>query len=148
MKRAKKAKKNIDFLLENKHYKRLNIILYLVSVLIIVGVYFITLLIFSKFVNMTITAITSFIVGLYIVIHRASIIKKVSDHLENKKRNKYKKESQQNLKSTLNSIRPKPKRNIKLNIKPKFSIKEGAKNFSSKLRGKKKPQRKGYIEVK
>jgi hydrogenase-4 membrane subunit HyfE len=34
---------------------------------------------------MTITAITSFIIGLYVVYNRGKIVKKISDYMENNK---------------------------------------------------------------
>ena len=140
--------KNIDFLLENKHYRRLHIILYLISVLIIVIVYFVTLLIFSKFVNMVITSIASFVIGLYIVLSRESIIKRVSDLIEGRKREKYKQQSHQNLKSTLRNIAPKPKRKLKFSITKKVSVKEHFERIKSKLKGEGPKKRQGYIEVK
>lgn len=147
---AKKKKKDIDFLLENKHYKRLNVILYLISVVIIVLIYFFTLILFSKFTNFLLTAIASFVIGLYIVINRSYIVKKISEQIEHKKRLKYKENSRHGLKTTLKKITPKRK-HLQLNIKSKESIKEKVVNWNFKVKEKitgQKRRKRGYIEIK
>lgn len=143
----KTKKKSVDFLLNNKHYRRLHLILYFISISIIVLTYFLTILWFSKFVNLIVTSIVSFIVGLYIVLNRDRLVRKLSDITQERKRKKIKESNKTGLKSTLRKITPR-NRNIKFNIKPKTTLKEKVKKISSKVNGSKKKTKKGYIEFK
>jgi len=143
-----KNKEKIDFLLQNKHYKKLHLYLYILSVILIVLVYFITIFIFSSFSkNYIISAIFSFIIGIYLVYNRDKLTQKISEKLESKKREKIKKENKKGLKTTLRRIRPENK-SLKLNIRPKESFKikiNKIKNkFSKKNKNKKTPD---YIEI-
>ncbi|MFW6285554.1 MAG: hypothetical protein ACOC16_00110 [Nanoarchaeota archaeon] len=147
MRRKNKAKKKIDFFLDNTHYLRLNITLYLISVLAIVLIYFVTLMIFSKFVNMIITAVFSFTVGLYIVYNRSFIVRKISNYIENQKIKKYKEKSKRNLKHTIHKITPSKKNNLELKIKNKISLKEKIKNINL-FSKKHKKKNQNYIEIK
>ena len=138
-----KNKEKIDFLLQNKHYKKLHLYLYILSVILIVLVYFITIFIFSSFSkNYIISAIFSFIIGIYLVYNRDKLTQKISEKLESKKREKIKKENKKGLKTTLRRIRPENK-SLKLNIRPKESFKIKNK-FSKKNKNKKTPD---YIEI-
>lgn len=143
----KTKKRNIDFLLNNKHYRRLHLILYFVSISIIVLTYFLTILLFSKFVNLILTSVVSFVVGLYIVLNRDKLVKKLSDLIQERNRKKIKKDNKDGLKTTLRKITPR-NRNIKFNIKTKTSLKEKVKKVGNKISKKKTKSKKGYIEIK
>ena len=144
---GKTKNKNIDFLLNNKHYRKLNLILYFISMTIILLTYFLTILLFSKSMNIILTSVVSFIVGLYIVINRDKLVKQISEIMHEKNRKKIKTENKLGLKSTLRNITPKNTK-LKLNITPKISIKEKAKTIKSKLTKKKVNNKKqGYIEI-
>ncbi len=146
--RKLKRKKNINFLLENKHYKTLHIFLYLVSVAIITIIYFITLLIFSAYVHTLVTVIASLLIGLYIVFNRDRIVMAVSDQMQERRRKRYKETSKENLKTTLRKITPKNKR-LKLNIKGRTSFKEKIYNVKERFskKDKKKKSKVDYIEI-
>ncbi len=141
----KKKSKNIDFLLENKHYKRLHLMLYLISITIITLVYFLTILVFSQYFHFLVTTIFSFFIGLYVLMNRNRIVRMISDHLQDRKREEYKKKSKDNLKTTLRNITPKNKK-LKLNIKGTISMKD---KIIAKIKPKdKKTKDRGYIEIK
>jgi FtsH-binding integral membrane protein len=97
----KPMKKNdLNFLLENKHYKRLHLFLYLISITLITLSYFLIIIIFSEQFHFVISVIFSLVIGLYIVMNRNKLVKIISDHIEDKKRKDYKK----NLKRTLKQL--------------------------------------------
>jgi hypothetical protein len=147
IKKLKKRQK-INFLLENKHFQRLHLILYFLSVLVIVLVYFITLLLFGKFFNIIITSIFSLIVGVWLVLNRDIIVKKISDKLYEKKIKKSKKESEENLKRTIKRL--KPNSNINLKIKEKSPLMKKVKKviLNSKKSLNSKKNKEEYIEIK
>ncbi|MDA3855613.1 MAG: hypothetical protein PF569_05105 [Candidatus Woesearchaeota archaeon] len=148
MKKKIQKRKNINFLLDNKHYKRLHLILYLISITLIVLVYFLTIIVFSSYLHFLVSVLFSFLIGLYIVFNRNKLVNNISDRIENYKRKHYKKESKENLRTTLKKITP--KRNIKFNIKSKFSLKEKAANIKNNFKSKKNKKKKSqeYIEIK
>ncbi len=140
-----KKKEKINFLLENKHYKKLHLLLYFSSLAAIVFVYFLTVLIFSSFTNMLITTSFSVILGIFLVLHRDKLVKKISDFLTEKKRKDYKKNNSNSLKTTLKKIGPKSNLKLDLNKNSKFKIKVSS--FKIKIPTKKK-KGKGYLEIK
>ena len=90
----------------------------------------------------------SFLIGLYIVLNRTIIVNTISNYLQNRKRKQYKRQSIENLKSTLTKITPKPKRNIKLQIKNKVPIKDHFKKISSKIKNNSSnTNKRHYIEI-
>lgn len=139
-------KEKIDFLLENKHYRQLHLILYLTSVISIVLIYFTTILLFSKFVNVVVTAIFSIVFGLALVFHRDKLVRKISNHLNDKKRKQYREENQKGLQTTIKKIGTR-NRNLKFDVKGKLTLKEKAQKIKSKFYKKNKEQ-KDYIEIK
>jgi len=144
-----KKKEKIDFLLQNKHYKKLHLYLYILSVILIVTIYFMSVYLFSSFSkNYIISAVFSFIIGVYLVYNRDELTQKISEKLENKKRKKLKKENKEGLKTTLRRISPKNKR-FKLNIKTKETINEKIIKIKKKLtkKGKKNKNSPEYIEI-
>lgn len=145
-------KEKINFLLENKEFKKLHLIIYLFSVCLIVLVYFVSVVVFSKYFNILITALFSLFVGIYLVFNRDLLVKVISRHLEEKKRQRIKKENKLGLKTTLKHITP--KRDIKLSIKGKTSFKDRMNNLKVKLIPKsktneqKKREDPDYLELK
>ena len=85
--------KDLNFLLENKHYKRLHLLLYLISITLIALLYFLIILIFSEQFHFVISIILSLVIGLYIVMNRNRLVKIISDYIEERKRQDYKKKS-------------------------------------------------------
>ncbi len=151
MKKRFQKKEKINFLLESKHYKKLHLMLYLLSVFSIVCVYFITIILFSAYANTLITAIFSLVIGLALVFHRDKLVKKISNHIDDVKRKEHKKKNERGLKSTLKRITPKS--NLKLDmssgkVKVKKSLSESfsfkKKDESKKI--KKKTNDEGYVE--
>lgn len=141
----RKRKEKINFFLDNNHYKTLNIFLYVFSLIIVSLIYVLSGIFFSKLINMLITSIVSCLIGFYIVLNRHNLNKKISSLICNYNREKYKKKSKENLETTLKRITP--KRNLKLNIKNKTSLKQKAQNLKSKFK-KVNKTKKEYIEVK
>lgn len=144
MKRRFARQEKIDFLLENNHFKKLHLALYLGSVFAIGVVYFLTIFLFSKIVNMSITAIFSILLGLVLVFHRDKLVRKLSDYIDEKKRKQYKEENHKGLKTTLRKVGPK-KRDLKFNVKGKIPFKERIYSIKKKFS---KSNDSDYIEVK
>jgi len=142
----KTRRKNIDFFLNNKHYRRLHLILYFISISIIVLTYFFTILLFSKSTNVILTSVVSFIVGLYIVLNRDRLVKQLSELIQEKNRKKIKSNNKTGLRTTLREITPKNTK-LKFNIKTKSTIKEKAQKFKAKMNKKNKKQSNSYIEI-
>lgn len=151
IKKVKNNKDKINFLLENKHYQKLHLYLYFLSIIIIVSVYFLTVILFSKFTNILATGIISLIIGTFLVYNRDKLVKLIGNHLQDKKRKKNKVDNKKGLKSTLRRITPQKKSNLKLNIKEKIPLKEKIQNFKKKIKkdkskiNKKKVE---YLEIK
>jgi len=141
-----KKPKKIDFLLENKHYRKLHLYIYLVSVFTIVGVYFLIIAIFNQS-NIIITGLISILIGLYLVFKRDEIVKVISTKLQEKKLKTRKAENKANLKSTIRKITPKPKRNISLKIGGSLTLKDKYHNLKNKFNKKTKKSQE-YIEIK
>ena len=144
-KREKKEK--IDFLLQNKHYKRLQLYLYLLSIVLITIIYFLIIMIFSAYSNsMYITVPISLIIGFYLFFNKDKLVIKISEIIEDKKRNNIKKEKKDGLRTTLRKITPKNNK-LKLNIKSKETIKEKFIKLKSRIKTKKNKKAKDYIEI-
>ncbi len=141
----KKRKEKINFLLENKHYRKLHLYLYLISISIITAIYFILVIIFSAYVNIFITGTISILIGVYLVFNREKLVRLIDSKLQDKKREKYKEKNKEGLKTTLRTITPKNKK-LKLNIGGKTTIKEKF-NFIKEKLSKKKGKEKEYLEV-
>lgn len=141
-------REKINFLLENKHYQRLHLYLYLLSITIIGLIYFLGVILFSKYTNIVITTIFSITIGLYLLYKRDKLVKIISSKLHEKKIKKNKENNKKGLKTTLKRITPKNK-NIKFNIKTKTPINEKIKNIKQKFNKKETKKNKvDYIEIK
>jgi hypothetical protein len=149
MYKSSKRKEKINFLLLDKEYRRLHLVLYLLSVFVIVSFYFMTVFLFASYSNTLLTAIFSIIVGVTLVFQRDRVVKIISEKLEDKKRRDYKKKNKEGLHKTLKHITPKNKRKFKLNLNDKNSFKKKVFKVVSKLSPKeRKKEKKGYVEVK
>lgn len=138
-------KERVNFLLEDRNYHRLSLVIYLCSVLVILSIYFTTLMIFSKTsANYFITGLSSVLIGVYLVFHKDKIIKKISLYLHDKKVKNNKREGKEGLQRTLKRISPKNHR-LKLKIKGKVSLKEKIEGFKERF-GSSKAKVKDYIE--
>lgn len=99
-------------------------------------------------VNLILTSVVSFVIGLYIVLNRDKIVKKVSDYIEEKKRKKIRSENQMGLRATLNRLSPKKKR-INLLIKNNEGFYDKLKNTKIKFKfSNKKNKEDKYYEIK
>lgn len=153
MKFRRKTKEKINLSLETKEYRRLHLFLFFLSTILVVVVYFLSILLFSGILetffpgssNMYVTAIFSFAVGLYLVFKRDIITKKISNILQERKRKEIKRENKEGLKTTLKKITP--KRKVKFKIEGKLSVKDRLIKAKEKLTFKKKKE-KDYIELK
>lgn len=141
--RKVRKRDKMNFLLENKDYQRLHLYLYLVSIAIIVSIYFLGILLFSKYTNIFISSVVSLTIGLYLVYNRDKLVKQISSKIQDKKRIKNKENNKKGLKTTLKKITPK-NRNLKFNIKTKVSLKEKISNIKKKIDKNKED----YIEIK
>lgn len=140
-------KRHVDILLDTKHYKQINLIIYLLSVVIILLVYYLTLSMFSKTINVVATASTSFLIGIFLIYNRNCLVKKINDIYQDYNRSKYKQNSKEGLKNTIKRITPKNKR-LKLDIKGKLSIKEKAQKLKDRLKKDNNSNKKeDYIEI-
>ncbi len=148
--RRKVVRKNVDFLLQNSHYKKLHLYLYFFTLIVILAIYFIIVLIFKDSSIVVITmGIISLLVGIYSVFKRDEIVKKISEKLDSNKKKKMKKDDKYGLKSTLRRITPRNKK-LKFNIKNKTTLKEKIDNFKSKFKPEEKDPKKkkpDYIEL-
>lgn len=145
MEHRKRKKKNINFLLENKHYQRLHLMVYLLSVGAIVLLYFLTILLFSTQFNILITGTFSLLIGIYLVFKKDDLVKKISEILHERKRKRLQFENKNGLKTTLRRITP--KRDIKLSIGGKVSFKDKISKFKPKM-SKSNKINDNYIEIK
>ena len=148
MNKNKRKQKKIDFLLENNHYKRLQIYLYVLSLIVILSIYFLIIISFPNQNTIILTAIISVTIGFYFIFNRDRLVKKLSNKLQNTKRKKIKKENKDGLKHTLSKLKSKEKKRIKLNIGGKEAMKDKIKNFKSKFKSEKNSKQKEYIEIK
>ncbi|MCA9460409.1 MAG: hypothetical protein KC550_07725 [Nanoarchaeota archaeon] len=148
MNKNKRKQKKIDFLLENNHYKRLQIYLYVLSLIVILSIYFLIIISFPNQNTIILTAIISVTIGFYFIFNRDRLVKKLSDKLQDTKRKKIKKENKDGLKHTLSKLKSKEKKRIKLNIGGKEAMKDKIKNFKSKFKSEKNSKQKEYIEIK
>lgn len=145
MKKGKRTPK-INFLLENEHYRKLHLALYLVTVGIIALFYLFFILFLSNVSqNFYFTAILSVVLGIFLVYNRDNLVKKISEHLEDKRRKKIKRENKSGLKTTLRKITPKEKK-IKFTIKGNKTPKEKISKFKNSFKSKKNKDK--YVEIK
>ncbi|MCA9497188.1 MAG: hypothetical protein KC589_09660, partial [Nanoarchaeota archaeon] len=133
---------------ENNHYKKLQVYLYLLSLAVILAIYFLIILSFPNQNTIILTAIISVTIGFYFLFNRDKLVKRLSDWIQDKKRRKIKKENKDGLKHTLSKLKSKEKKRIKLNIGGNEAIKDKMKNFKSKFQSKKENEKKEYIEIK
>lgn len=106
-------------------------------------------------ITIVVMSIISLLVGIYFVLNRDELVRRVSEKLEERKRKTIKKTDVSNLKTTLRKITPKNKR-LKLNITSKVPLRERISNFRNNLKQKnekvdskgKKKVRPDYIEIK
>jgi len=144
-----KKKEKIDFLLENSHYKKLHLYLYIASILVFVLIYFLFINMFSTNYKLVMSAIVSVFIGTFLVFNREKIIKNISERMHEKNIRKRREENKRGLESTIKRIRPshKSNRHIKLNIGGKTYIKDKFSNFKERMT-KKKDDQSEYIEIK
>jgi hypothetical protein len=144
-KKTKSRREKVNFLLRNKYYQRLHLILYLLSVFLIVLVYFLTLIIFSNYVNFFLTSFASIVIGISLVYNRDKLVKLIDDYIQDLKIRRSKQKEKESLSKTLKKIAPKNNR-IKLNIKGKVTISEKLKKLTKNFSFKKK-NKEEYIEI-
>ena len=102
MLKPKRKKKNINFLLQNKHYQRLHLIVYFFTLLVIVTIYFILVfLLHDKSIRTFIFVFCTFVLGIFLVFKRDELVLELSDWHQNRERNKIKSEDKTNLKTTI-----------------------------------------------
>lgn len=146
--KKRRAGRKQDFLIENSHYRRLHLYLYFMSLAVLLGIYFLIIMVFSdSSYKLIISLVISLLLGLYLVFKRDKMVKKLSEYIHERKRKKVKESNVSGLNTTLRRITPKNKR-LTLNIKGKISFKEKFKKFKENLLGE-GPKKKGpeYIEI-
>ena len=141
-------KEKINILLENNHYKRLQLYLYLSSVIVVVLIYTLFMIFFPLYpAKAVVTGIISVILGLYLVFNKERILRYLSERISEKNRKKIKEQNKLGYQKTMKRIVPKKKKKFEMNIKNKLSFKEKIKKLKNKF--KKKENRKNtYIEIK
>ena len=141
MKKSRRKDK-INLILGSRDYRRLELYLYLMSVAVIVIVYLMVILIFSSTTSIVITAPLSLFIGIFLIFKKDMLIKKISDMIQESKRQKVKKENKDGFEQTMRRITPKKKMNI-INVKTPF--KDRVKNLRKKFG--KKGKEVDYIEI-
>lgn len=143
----KKRKVKLNMMLDNKHYKNLQLILYFLTVLVITAIYILLVFLFSTAPQIyLLTGLISLLIGSYVAYNRDDLLKKLSNKVYDIKRQKIKKDNKDGLKRTISKIGTK-KRNLKLKIGEKNTLKEKINNFKEKIKNKNKPK-KDYVEIK
>lgn len=141
----KKRKNKINFLLENTYYQKLHLLVYLFSVLLIVLIYFLIIKFSSNKFNIIFTGTISLCIGLFLVYKKDEIVKNISEYMHEKKRRKLLAQNKVGLRTTLKKIVP--KRDIKLSIETKGSLKNKFASMKPKIL-KKNKNKEDYIEIK
>ena len=98
---------------------------------------------------MLITAIFSLVFGLALVFHRDKLVRKISNHIDEKKRKQLKENNQRGLQTTLKKIGTRNKK-IKFDFIHKTTFKERTQKMASKFSKPKKGKEESveYIEIK
>ena len=149
LQKKKRASRRQDFLIENSHYRRLHLYLYFMSLIVLLGVYFVIIILFSdSSYKLVISLIASLFLGLYLVFKRDKMVKKLSEYIQERKRKKLKEDNKSGLNTTLKRITPKNK-SLKLKVGQRFSLKAKIIELTKKLQKEPKNKKKGpdYIEI-
>ncbi|MFW5704301.1 MAG: hypothetical protein ACOCXG_00530 [Nanoarchaeota archaeon] len=140
-------RKDINFLLENKEFRKLQLYLYLATIFLISIVYFLMIIIFSQYSPVYVTTLFSILAGIYLVFNRDKIVRIISLKMHEYKRKNMKKANTEGYKTTMRKIVPR-NRKLKLNIGKKLPLKEKLRNLKLKLLSSKKNNKEKieYIE--
>lgn len=140
-------RKDINFLLENKEFRKLQLYLYLATIFLISIVYFLMIIIFSQYSPVYVTTLFSIFAGIYLVFNRDKIVRIISLKMHEYKRKNMKKANTEGYKTTMKKIVPR-NRKLKLNIGKKLPLKEKLRNLKLKLLSSKKNNKEKieYIE--
>ncbi len=140
--------RGLNFVLENKHYQNMDLILYLICVLLVIIVFLITHLFIENYIIRTcIVALFSLYIGISLVYNRNLYRKKLSDLTSNQKRVRIRSGDKEGLKITLRRITPKSN-NLKLKIREKISLGEKLAKLKYKFTKNRRKNSKKYIEIK
>ena len=147
MKNSKKREK-FDFSLESFENKRLHLIVYLSTVLLVFAVYLIFVLFFDDSPMLLIIGFTSFLIGIGMIFYRNKIVNIINDKMLDNKIKKRKKANKANLQETIRKITP-SHRNLKLKIGGGVTIRDRMTSIYSKFTKKKSNEKSDeYIEYK
>lgn len=148
--KPKKKTKNVNFILENKYYRKIHLIVYFFTLLVIVTIYFILVfLLHDKSIRAFTFVFCSIVLGVFLVFKRDHLVLELSDWHQERSRKKIKDDDKEGLRTTIRRIVPRNK-NLKLNIKGKVPLKDRFDKLKAKMK-KKDPQKKetpDYIEIK
>ena len=143
----KSGGRDFDFVLEDRHSQRMDLILYLTSVLLIVIVFLLShFFIEDNIVRTFIVGLFSLSVGFFLLYKRNLYRKRLSDLRSEQKRAKIKTENKRGLKTALGGITPKGS-NLKLKIREKISLGEKFAKLKYKFTKNGKKNSKEYIEI-
>ena len=146
--KSKGSGRSFDFVLENKYSQRMDLILYLISVLLIVIVFLLShFFIENNIVRTSIVGLFSLFMGFFLLYKRDLYRRKLSYLRSEQKRAKIKTEDKKGLKTALSGITPKGN-SLKLKIREKFSFGEKLAKLKDKFTKNGKRNSKEYIEIK
>lgn len=145
-------KKSFNFSLENNYYKNLNFILYFIVAFMILFIYMLATIIYSKH-NIYLTFVIYSIFIIYVYINKNKLIKTISDLIQYWKKKQFNinnpsNSSRNTIKRTFKKISHKNK-NLQLNIKNRVTIKEKIKNIQNKFKktNNKELHKERYIKI-
>lgn len=102
---VKSIKKNkINFFLEDSLYRKIQLIIYFLSILLILLIYFILVYLFKSEYDNTISAFFSILLGIIFIYYRNLITKKISNFIYEIRRKKIKKLNKFGLEKTIRKI--------------------------------------------
>ena len=146
--KSKSGGRDFDFVLEDRHSQKMDLILYLTSVLLVVIVFLLShFFIEDNIVRTFIVGLFSLFIGFFLLYKRNLYRKRLSDLRSEKKRAKIKTENQKGLKTTLKGIAPKGS-NLKLKIREKVPLGEKFAKLKDKFTKNNRKNSKEYIEIK
>jgi hypothetical protein len=136
------------FFMESGHYRKLQLVVYLSTLLVLLSLFLIIRYLFPEPKNLgeIVGGAISLALGIYLVFKREKIIKWLSEEIHEMRRKELKKETEKSKESAMKRIVPKH-RGLTFNIGGKVAFKEKWQNLKDKLGGKKK-KKEEYIEYK
>lgn len=134
--------------LNSKSYRKFRFILYFIVLLIMIFIYFVSIMLFDSFWSVILIVFFSVILYLFVKYREDELLKVIEDYHLKKRVSLAKKSNKDGLKSTLNMFKSKEKRKVHFKVSGKEALKHKVQGVKDKVLGKsKKKEEKGYIEI-